>query len=62
MAYNSYTNKYKKHVAWNDDWKLVCIDHNFSKPFKSALGDNFVCNFVSSMLKEGWYCTDIMKK
>ena len=40
----------------------MCIDHNFSEPFKSALGDNFACNFVSNMLKKGQYCTDIMKK
>ena len=31
----SYTNKYQKHVASSDGYKLVCVDDKFSKPFKS---------------------------
>ena len=30
----SYTNKYQKHVACSYGYKLVCVDDQFSKPFK----------------------------
>ena len=28
----SYTNKYQKHIARSYDYKLVCVDGEFSKP------------------------------
>ena len=58
----SYTNKYQKHVACSYSYKLVCVDDKFSKPSKSYLGEDAVCNFISSMIKESKYCSDIMKK
>ena len=33
----SYTNKYQKHIACSYLYKLVCVDDNFSKPFKTYL-------------------------
>ena len=44
----SYTNKYKKHVA--------C-----SKPFKCYLGEHAVNDFIISMVEESKYCCDVMK-
>ena len=38
----SYTNKHQKNVACGYDYKLVCLDDKFSKPFKSYLGKNAV--------------------
>ena len=58
----SYTNKYQKHVAGSCDYKLLCIDNKFCKPFKSCLGENAVYNFINSMVKESKYCSDVMKK
>ena len=58
----SYTNKYKKHVACSYGYKLVCVDDKFSKPFKSYLAEDAVYNFIPSMTKESKYCTDVMKK
>ena len=58
----SYTNKYQKHVACSYGYKLVCVDDKFSKPFKSYLGKDAVYNFISSMIKESKYCSDVMKK
>ena len=58
----SYTNKYQKHVACSYGYKLVCVDDKFSKPFKSYLGEDAVYNFISSMIKESKYCSDVMKK
>ena len=42
----SYTSKYKKNVACSYGYKLVCLDDNFSKPFKDT-----VYNFISSMIE-----------
>ena len=58
----SYTNRYQKHVACSYGYKLVCVDDKFSKPFKSHLGKDAVYNFISSMIEESKYCSDVMKK
>ena len=41
---------------------LVCVNDKFSNPFKSYLGEDAVYNFISSMIKESKYCSDVMKK
>ena len=43
-------------------YKLVCADDKFTKPFKSYLGKDTVYNFISSMIKESEYCSDMMRK
>ena len=48
----SYTNKYQKHVTCSYGYKLVCVDHKFSKPFKSYLGKDAFYNFISSMIEK----------
>ena len=58
----SYTSKYQKHIACSYGYKLVCVDDKFSKPSKSYLGEDAVCNFISSMIKGSKYCSDMMKK
>ena len=58
----SYTNIYKKHVACSYGYKLVCVDDNFSKPFKSYLDEDAVYNFNNSIIEESKYCIDMMKK
>ena len=58
----SYTNKYQKHVACSYGYKLVCLDDKFSKSFKSYLGEDTIYNFISSIVKESKYCSDVTKK
>ena len=58
----AYTNKYQKHVACSYGYKLVCVDNKFSRPFQSYLGEDSVYNFISSMIKESKYCSDVLKK
>ena len=58
----SYMNKYQKHVAFSDGYKLLCVDDNFRKSFNSYLGEDAVYNFINSMLEESKYCNDLMKK
>ena len=48
----SDTNKYQKQVSCSYGYKLVCVDDNFSKTFKSYLGKDAVYNFVNSMVEE----------
>ena len=57
-----YTNKYQKHVACSYGYKSVCVGDEFSKPFKSYLGEDAVYNFISSMTKESKYFSGVMKK
>ena len=61
-ASESYTYKYQKHVACGYGYKLVCADDKFSKPFKSYLDEDAVYNFISSMIEESKYCSDLIKK
>ena len=42
----SYKNKYQKHIACSYDYKLVCVDDNFSNPFKTYLYKYAVCLIV----------------
>ena len=44
----SYASIYQKNVACSYGYKLVCVDDEFSKPFRSYLGEDAVYNFISS--------------
>ena len=61
-ANESYTNKYKKHVACSYGYKLVCVNDKFRIPIKSYLGEDPVYSFINSMIEESKYCSDVMKK
>ena len=41
---------------------LKCVDNKFSMHFKLYLGEDAVYNFISSMIKESKYSSDVMKK
>ena len=62
----SYTNKYQKHIAFSYGYKLGCVDGKFSDSLKSYLGviqqHHAVYNFISSIIQESKYCSDVMKK
>ena len=57
----SYISKYQKHPACSYGYKFVCVDDKFSKPFKSYLGKDDFYNFISSIIEESKYCSDVMK-
>ena len=40
----------------------MCVDDNFSKPFKSYIGEDAVYNFINSIVEESKYCNEEMKK
>ena len=54
----SYTTKDQKHVTWTYGHKLVCVDDIFSKSF----GEDAVYHFISIMIKESKYCSDMTRK
>ena len=58
----SYTNKYQKHFACSYGYKLVCVDDNFNKSFKSYLSEDAVYNFINSMIEESKFSTNIKSK
>ena len=41
---------------------VISVDDKFSKPAKSCSGEDTVCNFISSMIEESKYCSDVMEK
>ena len=46
-----YPNEYQSHVGHNFGCKLVRVDDQFSKPFKSYLGQDAVHNAINNMVK-----------
>ena len=42
--------------------KFVCVDVQFSKPFKSYLGQDIAYKFIINEVKESKYCCRVMKK
>ena len=38
------------------------VDDEISKPFKPCLWEDAVDSFISSMIEESKYCSDVMKK
>ena len=41
---------------------MVCVDDNFSKPFKTYLDEDVVYNFVNNIIEESKYCSEVMRK
>ena len=58
----SYINKYEKHIACSYGYKLVCADDKFSKPFKTYLGKDPVCNFINNMIEQSKYFSAVIKE
>ena len=58
----SYTEKYQDHIPCNFSYKIVCIDHKFTKPTIIYRGKNAAYEFIKEILEEYKYSTKIMKK
>ena len=58
----SYTSKYQKHEVRGYGHELVCVDDKLSKPFKSHLGKDVFYNFISNIIEESKYCSDVIEK
>ena len=40
----------------------MCLDVTFSKPFKSNLSKDAVYSFITSIMEQSKYCSEVMKK
>ena len=60
----SYTNKYQSHVSWNFGYKIfkVFADDQFSKSFKSFLGQYAAYKFITNIVEESNTCSRVMKE
>ena len=58
----SYIKKYQKHIACSYEYKLVCVDDKFSKPFKTYLGNDAVYKFINCKIEESKYCNEMVNK
>ena len=58
----SHTSKYQKHLTFSYAYTSVCVDDNFSKPFKSYFDELAIYNFIDSMIIKSKYCTDVIQK
>ena len=54
--------KYQKYIACSYGYKLVRAEDNFSKPFKTYLGEDVVHNFINSMINKSKYWSEVIKK
>ena len=62
IAEEFYTNKYQKHIACSYGYKIVYVDDNFSKSFKTYLGKDAIKNDINNMIKGSKYCSEVKKK
>ena len=58
----SHTKKCQDHVPCSFDYKVVCIDHRFTKPIVVYRGENVADEFIKAILKKYKYCKKVMNK
>ena len=58
----SYTKKYQNHIPCGFAYKVVCIDDRFTKDIVIYRGRDCVNKFITMMLEEYEYCSNIMKE
>ena len=58
----SYTKKYQHHIPYRFAYKVVCIDDRFTKDIGTYRGKDCVNKFITMMLEEYEYCSNVMKE
>ena len=58
----SYTKKYQNHIPCGFAYKVVCIDDRFTKDIVIYRGKDCVNKFITKMLEEYEYCSNVIKK
>ena len=58
----SYTKKYQSHIPCGFGYKVICIDNRFSKGIVIFRGKDCISKFITMILKEYEYCSNVMKK
>ena len=47
-----YTDNYQDHIACSYGYKLVCVDHRFSKSVQMYRGENAIYKLIIKMFEE----------
>ena len=58
----SYTKKYQNHIPCGFAYKIVCIDDRFNKNIEIYRGKDCANKFITRMLEEYEYCSNVMKE
>ena len=59
---SSYTKKYQSHIPCGFGYKLICIDNKFSKDIIVYRGKDCINKFITMILKEYEYFSNLIKK
>ena len=59
---SSYTEKYQSHIPCGFGYKVVCTDNRFSKDIVVYRGKDCINKFITKILEEYEYCSNVMKK
>ena len=51
---------YQDHNVSTHCYKLICVDEQYSKPYKTFFGEDAIDNFFNDMIKESKYCSKVI--
>ena len=53
--------KYQDHIVCIYGYKLICVDDQYSKPYKIYFGENAIHKFLIDVIKESEYCSKVIE-
>ena len=58
---NANNKKYQDHIVCIYGYKLICVDDQYSKPYKIYFGENAIHKFLIDVIKESEYCSKVIE-
>ena len=52
INFDSNTKKYLDHIIWSYGSKLICVDAQYHKPYKTYFGEDVIEKFLNGVIKE----------
>ena len=52
ISFAPNTKIYKDHIVCSCDFKLVCVDDRYSKPYKTYFGKDAIAKYLNDIVKE----------
>ena len=52
ISFDPNTKIHKDHIVCSCDFKLVCVDDRYSKPYKTYFGKDAIDKFLNDIVKE----------
>ena len=53
--------KNQDHIVCIYGYKLICVDDQYSKPYKIYFGENAIDKFLIDVIKESEYCSKVIE-